>query len=213
MPRIPLGDAFGPCTLAFDRLPARRSHNLYRRAEPLGQVIGDGKCCERKLRAVQADHDPVRMPSLAPLWASEKYRACRIVKERAGRLTGHHAEEPAAASTAERNESGVVLVADVSQDAFRIASHDLRRAVGSVAHDLSRSGAGTSGILFELSRDVAHAEAGVHGNGRIEPGNGVHSPADRAQRQRLMKRFEAEVSSVNTHHNAIEHSHSSIIAK
>src|SRR3989304_666254 len=102
MPRIPLSDAFGPCALAFDRLPARRCHNLNRRAEPLGQVISDGKCCERKLRAVQPDHDPVRMPSLTPLWPSEKYRACCIVKERACRLTGHHAEEPAAASTTAR---------------------------------------------------------------------------------------------------------------
>ena len=28
MPRIPGSDALGPCTLAFDGLPARRCHNL-----------------------------------------------------------------------------------------------------------------------------------------------------------------------------------------
>ena len=177
MPRIPLGDAFGPCALAFDRLPARRSHNLYRRAEPLGQVISDGKCCERKLRAVQADHDPVRMPSLTPLWASEEHRARRIVKERAGGLASHHAEEPTAASTSERNERGVVLIADVSQDAFRITSHDLRRAIRPVAHDLCRCRTSTVSLLFELSCDVAHVEACVYGDAGIERGNGTHSRA------------------------------------
>ena len=59
MPRIPRGDALGPGTLAFDRLPTRRRHNLQRRTESLGQVIGDGKCCERELRAVNTHHDAI----------------------------------------------------------------------------------------------------------------------------------------------------------
>ena len=46
MPRTPLSDAFGPCALALDRLPAHRRDNLYRRAKPLGQVITESKCCE-----------------------------------------------------------------------------------------------------------------------------------------------------------------------
>lgn len=213
MPGIPLGDALGPRTLAFDRLPARRCHDLYRSAEPLGQVISDGECCERGLRAVQPDHDPVRMPPLTPLWASEKHRACCVVQERAGRLTGHYAEEPAAAPTAERKKGGVVLVVDVSQDGFCIASHDLRRTVESAAHNLSRRGASTVSLLFELSRDVAHAETGMYRNTGIESSDGVHSSANRTERKRLMKRFEAEVGSVNTHHNPIEHTHDPIIVR
>lgn len=172
MPRIPLSDALSPFGRSFDRLPARRCYDLYLGAEPLGQVVGDEKCCERRVRAVQPDHDPVRMPALTPPWAGEENRARRIVKKGARGLAGHHAEESAAAPTSERNESGVVLVADVSQNGFRITSHDLRRAVWSVAHDLDRGGAGTLGLLFELSHEVVHLETGVHRTGGIEGGDG-----------------------------------------
>jgi len=133
--------------------------------------------------------------------------------ERAGRLTGHHAEEPAAAPTAERKESGVVFSAGVPQDTFRIASHDLRRLVGLVTHDLGRFGASTVSFLFELSRDVAHVEASVYGDGGIECGDRIHSSTRTGQRKRLMKRFEAEVGSVEAHHDAIEDMHARIIAE
>lgn len=52
-----------------------------------------------------------------------------------------------------------------------------------------------------------------YSNGCIESNDGVHSPARGTQRKRLMKRFEAEVGSVNTRQNAIEHTHDPIIAE
>ena len=213
MPRIPLCDAFGPCALVFDSLPARRSHDLKRRAEPLGQIIGDCKCCERRLRAVQPDHDPVQVPALTPSRASDEYGARRFVQERASRLAGQHAEEATAAPTTERQESGVVLLAGMPQDPLRIASYDLGRAVGSVAHDLDRLGASTSGLFFELSNEVVHLEAGVSGNRRVESGDGECGRAIRTQCKRLMQRFETEVGSVNTHDNPIEHTHEPILAE
>lgn len=152
------------------------------------------------------------MPLIAQPWACEEHRACCIVKKRAGRLTGHHAEEPAAAPTAEGEERGVVIDADMSQDGLGVAPYDLRRRVRSGAHHLGRRRAGTVGFLFELCHDVAQLEACVYRDAGIDSCDGSDAPTGRTQRQRLSKGFEAEVGPIDTHHHSIEQAHGLIIA-
>jgi hypothetical protein len=135
------------------------------------------------------------------------------MEEGAGRLTGHHAQEPTAGATAERKQSGVVLDAGVAQDTLRVASDDVGRAIEPITNNLCCPCANMVSLFFELSRDVAHVEACVYGDAGIESSNGAHSHARRTERKGLVERFEAEVRSVNTYYNPIEHTHDPIFAR
>ena len=148
----PTRDAFGPCALAFDRLPARRRHDL----KSQSRAARPG---HRRLQVLRAK-SPNRPGRPRSGWDASAHPTAG---ERRARSVPHRARSVLAVSPVSMPRNRLLLrppsatsVASYSSQAcrrtrFRIASYDLRRAVGSVAHDLDRPGAGAFGLLFELS--------------------------------------------------------------
>ena len=144
---------------------------------------------------------------LTPLRASQQDRAGGLVQECGRRLTRQDAEEPTAAATAEGEQRGVVLAAGGPQDGLCVAADDRRRAVRSSGRDLGRRRTRPLCLLFQKSRHVAHVEACVDGDARVERSNGVHGRGWRDQRKSLMQRLEAIVGSIDANDHAIERTH------